>query len=73
MVEGALARSDELIDLMATVYARNFTAAELHDVTAFYRTATGQKLLEKLPAVMQQAMTAGQQFAQGSSRTCSSA
>ena len=64
MIDGALARTNELIDLMAAVYARNFTVDELRDITAFYRTPTGQKLLEKLPAVMQQAMTAGQQFAQ---------
>lgn len=64
MIERALARTNELVDLMAATYARNFSVAELRDIAAFYRTPTGQKLLEKMPAVMQQAMTAGQQFAQ---------
>jgi hypothetical protein len=64
MIEGALARTAELADLIAAIYARNFSVAEMRDITAFYRTSTGQKLLEKLPAVMQQALAAGQQFAQ---------
>jgi hypothetical protein len=31
------------------IYARHFTAEELREVIAFYRTATGRKLLEKTP------------------------
>jgi len=34
------------------IYARHFTAAELRDLTAFYRTPTGQKALRVLPQVM---------------------
>jgi len=63
MIDSALARTNELVDLMAAVYARNFTVQELRDITSFYRTPTGQKLLEKMPTVMPEAMTAGQQFA----------
>src|SRR5262249_51878978 len=31
----AAQRSDELVNLLATVYARNFSVDELHDITAF--------------------------------------
>ena len=34
------------------IYARHFTVAELHDLTAFYRTPTGAKALHELPQVM---------------------
>jgi fructose-1,6-bisphosphatase II / sedoheptulose-1,7-bisphosphatase len=33
------------------IYARNFTAAELRDMAAFYRTPTGVKALQQLPSV----------------------
>jgi uncharacterized protein len=34
------------------IYAKHFTVAELHDITAFYRTPTGVKSLHELPKVM---------------------
>ena len=34
------------------VYARNFTAKELRDMVAFYRTPTGAKALRVMPKVM---------------------
>ena len=53
-----------IAELMALIYARNFSAAELRDLAAFYRTPIGQKLLQKMPTIAQESMTAGQQFAQ---------
>ena len=35
-----------------SVYARNFTAPELRDMIAFYRTPTGKKALDVMPKVM---------------------
>ena len=64
LLEALNNRMSEFMDTMAAIYARNFTVAELKDVAAFYRTPTGQRLLEKLPGVMQQSLAAGQQFAQ---------
>ena len=61
-------RIGEYIDVMAAIYARNFSAAELGEVTAFYRTPTGQKMLEKLPSLTQESMFAGQQFGQSLAR-----
>jgi uncharacterized protein len=34
------------------IYARHFTVAELHELTAFYRTPTGTKALHEIPQVM---------------------
>ena len=56
---------DNLTDIMKdapAIYARHFTAQELRDMTAFYRTPTGQKMLERLPTVMQQSMQLGQTY-----------
>jgi hypothetical protein len=53
-----------LTNEMASVYANNFTAAELHDLTAFYKSPTGQKLLRIMPVVTSQTMAAGQKFGQ---------
>ena len=64
LVDGMLARSNELVELMAIVYARNFTAAEIREVTAFYRGPAGQKFLEKMPAITQESMQAGQKWGQ---------
>lgn len=36
----------------ADIYARNFSASELKDLIAFYRTALGRKLASRLPAIM---------------------
>ena len=35
-----------------TIYARHFTAAELRDMLAFYKTPTGQKALKEMPTLM---------------------
>jgi hypothetical protein len=64
ILQGMTARLDELGEATAKVYAANFTAGELRDITAFYRTPTGQKFLQKLPVVTQQSMAIGQRFGQ---------
>ena len=51
-----------MVDGIAAVYATNFTAAELRDIEAFYRQPVGQKMLEKMPAIGQQALAVGQEI-----------
>ena len=51
-----------MVDGIAAVYAANFTTAELRDIEAFYRQPTGQKMLEKMPVVSQQALAVGQEI-----------
>ena len=51
-----------MVDGIAAIYATNFTPAELRDMEAFYRQPTGQKLLDKMPAISQQALAVGQEI-----------
>jgi hypothetical protein len=62
LVDGMNARVGELIDQIAGIYGRNFTAGELRQATAFYRSPVGQKFLDRQPAMMQETMTTGQNF-----------
>jgi uncharacterized protein len=64
MLESMNARLNEIIEQIAALYARNFTADELREVVAFYRGPTGQKFVQKLPAITQESMTIGQRFGQ---------
>jgi hypothetical protein len=54
----------EFADQMASVYARNFTPDEMHQLTTFYRSPVGQRFLEKMPTVMQESMSLGPAFGQ---------
>ena len=60
MLNAANARSGELIDAMAIIYANALTVSELHDVNTFYKTPAGQKIVSKTPLLTQQGMVAGQ-------------
>jgi uncharacterized protein len=55
----------ELAELLAGIYASNFTASELRELTAFYRSPIGQKLADRHPAITQQSVVAGQTWGQG--------
>jgi len=64
LLDGFNARMNELIEQIAVLYARNFTADELREVVAFYRRPTGQKFVQKLPAITQEGLVLGQRFGQ---------
>lgn len=57
-------RLDQFADMMAGIYARNFSVDEIHDLTAFYRSPTGQRLIARQPVIAQQSLEAGRQFGQ---------
>lgn len=57
-------RMGEFSEMVARLYASNFSGAELRDLIAFYRTPTGQKFVAAQTTLAQQSMTLGQQFAQ---------
>ncbi|HTV38867.1 MAG TPA: DUF2059 domain-containing protein [Xanthobacteraceae bacterium] len=65
IVNGAMQRVNELAEMLAVIYARNFSVDEIHDLIAFYKTPTGQKLLERQATIARESMAAGQQFGQG--------
>ena len=64
MIDKMTGRISELEDSIVDVYANNFSADELRDLIAFYKSPTGQKFLQKTPLVTQQTMAAGQKFGQ---------
>lgn len=51
-----------MVNGIAAIYATTFSAAELRDIEAFYHQPTGQKLLEKMPVISQQALVVGQEI-----------
>lgn len=53
---------DELIDLVAPIYAKYYTDDELVQLIAFYKSPLGQKLTDKLPAITQESFAAGQEW-----------
>ena len=55
---------DALIDKVAAIYAKRFSAAELREVTNFYRGPVGQKFVAQLPGIMQESMAIVQEFGQ---------
>ncbi|ATG77045.1 DUF2059 domain-containing protein [Pseudoalteromonas sp. 1_2015MBL_MicDiv] len=46
--------------MMISVYDKHFSEQEIADMLAFYKTDTGQKILEKMPVVMQESMQMSQ-------------
>ncbi|HEY3148837.1 MAG TPA: DUF2059 domain-containing protein [Dongiaceae bacterium] len=53
----------EMVELTAQIYARHFTVDELTQLTDFYGTPLGQKLIQTQPALIAEAGQAGQQWA----------
>ncbi len=45
-----------IMEITVKLYAANFTEQELKDILAFQRSPSGQALVRKTPAIMQQAM-----------------
>lgn len=44
----------EILELQAALLARHYTAQELQDLLAFYRTPLGRKVIQVMPDVMQE-------------------
>ncbi len=47
---------DDMFEAMVPVYQKHFTKGELDDLTAFYSSPTGQKVLREMPAIVGEAM-----------------
>ena len=60
VIDAMSARVSELLGQIADIYARNFTASEMRQLVAFYRTPVAQKFLDKSTDVTQATMTIGQ-------------
>jgi hypothetical protein len=55
---------NSLKDDMITIYTGAFTEDELNEITKFYKTPTGKKMIEKLPDLMAKGMQLGVQRVQ---------
>lgn len=53
-----------MIDAMAAVYAQHFTTDELTQVTAFYDSPVGRKMVKEMPQIVSETMTVAQTFGQ---------
>jgi uncharacterized protein len=62
IVESANQQLGKLAEAIAIIYANNFTADELRQVTAFFNTPAGAKFREKTGVIAQQSMAMGQKF-----------
>jgi uncharacterized protein len=58
---------DAMSPELTKLYAANFTEAELKEMTAFYKTPTGQKALAKMPEMGQRSAMIGAQLGQAHS------
>jgi hypothetical protein len=62
VIDAMTAKFGDLADSIGMIYALHFTADEMRQMTAFYRTPVGQKFVEKMPAITQQSFAVGQKF-----------
>jgi hypothetical protein len=51
---------DELVNETVPLYARHFTADELHAMAAFYRSPVGVKMMQTMPQLMGESMQISQ-------------
>lgn len=56
-------KADMLKDF-EVLYAETFTAAEMKEVSAFYRSGTGAKFITMMPALMQKGSEIGMKYSQ---------
>jgi hypothetical protein len=62
LTQAATARMNQFTDQIAAIYANHFSVAELHDITAFFQTPTGQKLTAEQAGIARETMAIGRQF-----------
>ena len=54
--------ADEMIEAIVPVWARIYTVNEIEQMTAFYTSPVGKKMLASMPQLMAEGMQAGQQI-----------
>ncbi len=62
------ARSAEIVNDVAKLYASRFTEQELKDILAFYKSPLGRKLIVEEPAILDQSMKNAQTWAENLSQ-----
>ena len=64
VAQGMAGREKEIGEQMAKIYANSFTEQEMKDLTTFYKSTLGQKLLNTEPIAIQASMIYMNQWAQ---------
>jgi uncharacterized protein len=55
-------KAEECVERVVPIYAKYLTVEEMQQMQAFYESAIGQKVLQVLPAIMQESLAVGQQW-----------
>lgn len=50
---------DDLVNMVIPIYDQNFSEEEINGMLAFYSSPVGQKVLSKLPVILNESMQAG--------------
>lgn len=58
------ARKDEIVTMVTPLWAEKFSVAELNEISAFFKTPIGQKLVREQPGIMQRSMQLGMAWGQ---------
>ncbi len=58
------ARKSELIDQIAVIYAKSLSLEDLREITHFYQSGAGRRMVVAQPDIMRQATIAGQNWGQ---------
>ena len=53
---------NELVKKLVPVYSKHFTEQEIVDLLNFYNTSTGKKMIEKMPAILEESMEIGRKW-----------
>lgn len=57
-------RKAELIEQVATIYAQRLSVEDMRDVTKFYQSGAGRRMVEAQPEIIRQSMSVGQAWGQ---------
>lgn len=53
-------KAEELINLIIPIYDKHYTEEDIDQLISFYNSPIGKKMVETLPVISQESMTAGQ-------------
>ena len=56
------AHPEDLVNMVVPIYDKNFSDEEIDGMLTFYSSPVGQKVLAKLPVILQESMEAGKKW-----------
>ncbi|HUR79224.1 MAG TPA: DUF2059 domain-containing protein [Thermoanaerobaculia bacterium] len=55
-------KAGDFVEMLVPVYAKHLDAADINELIRFYRTPTGQRFLDRQPAILQDSLVIGQKW-----------